>query len=156
TSTAEAVTPTPYTGCIPRAGRGRRPDMLRDASLTTLIAAARDGDGTAADEVYRRLYSDLRRLAKAQLSRARRSTPTLNTTALVHEAYLRLAPSEGLPVESERHFLNLAAKIMRGVVVDALRRRGAVKRGAGVRVDWPEELDPGVEQPLAPEDLLAL
>jgi len=123
--------------------------------MTTLLEAARGGDAAAADELYGRLYADLRRLARAQLARARRGTPTLNTTALVHEAYLRLAP-EGLAVESERHFLNLAAKVMRGLVVDALRRRGAAKRGAELRVDWPEGFEPSDEQPLSAEELLAL
>src|SRR5581483_5118720 len=124
--------------------------------LMSLLEAARGGDAAAADELYRRLYDELRRLARAQLGRGRRNHATLDTTALVHEAYLRLQPAEGLEVASERHFLNLAAKVMRALVVDTLRRKGAQKRGAALRADWPEGFEPGAPQPLSPEELLAL
>jgi RNA polymerase sigma factor (TIGR02999 family) len=130
--------------------------MQRDVALTTLLECARAGDAAAANELYQRLYGDLRRLARAQLSRTHRRGPTLNTTALVHEAYLRLVPAEGLAVESTNHFLNLAAKVMRGLIVDSLRRRDARKRGADVRVEWPEGFEPGMEQPLCAEEVLAL
>lgn len=126
-------------------------------ALTTLLEAARRGERSAADELFRRLYDDLKRLARAQLGRSgRRSGDTLDTTVLVHEAYLRLVPPAELAAEDRSHFLNLAARVMRHVVIDFARRRGAEKRGGGLRVSWPEGFDPAAEDALGPADLMAL
>jgi RNA polymerase sigma factor (TIGR02999 family) len=105
--------------------------------LTELLAASRNGDRAASDAVFARVYRDLHRLAHRQLASGgggpgRHSGETLNTTALVHEAYLRLVPGRGLPVESRAHFFNLAARVMRNVVVDFVRRKSADKRGGEV------------------------
>jgi RNA polymerase sigma factor (TIGR02999 family) len=143
----------PIQSTNPPAGGPGVPD---EPSITQLLDAVRSGDAAASDEIYRRLYTDLKRLARAQLSRERRETPTLDTTALVHEAYLRLVPVRGLAVEDSRHFLNLAAKVMRALVIDGLRRRQAAKRGVELLTTWPEGSEPGDDQPLSAEDLLAL
>lgn len=120
--------------------------------LTELLAASRNGDRAASDAVFARVYQDLHRLAHRQLAAGGvggRWGETLNTTALVHEAYLRLVPGRGLPVESRAHFFNLAARVMRNVVVDFVRRRSADKRGGeAVRVTLT-----GSAERMAQEDL---
>lgn len=126
------------------------------SDVTALLQAARQGDRGAGEELFARLYTDLKRLARAQLAHKRRPGETLDTTVLVHEAYLRLGGGSDLDAESQAHFFNLAARVMRNVVVDFARRRDAAKRGAALRVSWPEGHDPvaGGEGPEL--DLLAL
>ncbi|MEL6614452.1 MAG: ECF-type sigma factor [Bacteroidota bacterium] len=93
--------------------------------LSTLIDASRRGDAEASGALFEATYDELRRLAGRV--RSGRASETLNTTALVHEAYLKLA--DGVPAESRAHFLAIAAKAMRHVLVDAARRQSAQKRG---------------------------
>ncbi|HEV8579093.1 MAG TPA: ECF-type sigma factor [Thermoanaerobaculia bacterium] len=127
---------------------------MRAAELTSLIAAAREGDRAAEEELFSRVYADLKRLARAQIS-VRRPGETLDTTALVHEAYLRLDAS-GLDAQNRAHFFNLAARVMRHVVIDFVRRRDSDKRGAALRVSWPDQ-EPEAAGGAGPEpDLLAL
>ncbi|MEM0963464.1 MAG: ECF-type sigma factor [Bacteroidota bacterium] len=95
------------------------------ADLSTLLDASRAGDANASRQLFDATYDELRRLAGRV--RQGRASETLNTTALVHEAYLKLA--EGTPAETRAHFLAIAAKAMRHVIVDATRRRAAAKRG---------------------------
>ncbi len=115
------------------------------SDIASLLQAARAGDAGAVDQLFTALYADLRRLAHAQLSLRARRDDTLETTALVHEAYLRLAEPAGLAAEDRAHFLNLTARVMRHVVVDLARRRQAQKRGAAVLVSWPEGFEPGAD-----------
>jgi RNA polymerase sigma factor (TIGR02999 family) len=110
--------------------------------LTALLRAARAGERGATDQLFAALYTDLRRLAHAQLGRARGPSQTLETTSLVHEAYLRLVAPAGLAAEDQAHFFNLAARVMRHVVIDFARRRDSAKRGAALRVSWPEGFEP--------------
>ena len=102
------------------------------ADVTTLIAAARGGEHGASAALYERVYSELKRLAHVQLSVHGRPGRTLDTTALVHETYLRLAGPAGAQPADRAHFFNLAARVMRHVIVDFARRRDAEKRGGGV------------------------
>jgi len=95
-----------------------------------LIRAARDGDRSAVDELFALAYDELRSLA--QLIRARGAGETLNTTALVHEAYLKLQPERGLDLQDKAHFTRIVARAMRQVLIDAARRRVAEKRGGGM------------------------
>ncbi len=95
--------------------------------------------------------------------RARSSRPggrpgaTLDTTSLVHEAYLRLASPEALSAENRAHFFNLAARVMRHVIVDFARRRDAEKRGGGaVKVGLDEVGELAWQEAELPADLLAL
>jgi RNA polymerase sigma factor (TIGR02999 family) len=78
------------------------------------------------------MYDALRRLAHRE-RRRERPDGTIGTTALVHEAYLRLVDQQHARLESRLHFLNLAAQVMRRVLVDEARKRQAGKRGSGVR-----------------------
>lgn len=108
--------------------------------------------GPEFDRLFERVYAELRHLAHQV--RGRREGATLNTTALVHEAYLKLASSPSLNVKSREHFFALAARAMRQIVVDAARRQRADKRGWGaVFVTLDESAE---EQPLRAERLLAL
>jgi RNA polymerase sigma factor (TIGR02999 family) len=94
--------------------------------VTRLLGELREGDREAFDRVWDLLYSELRVLARSQL---RKPGATLDTTALVHEAYLKLVDAERIDLRDRSHFFALAAKVMREVVVDFARRTRAKKRG---------------------------
>lgn len=105
------------------------------AETTRLLRDWAEGDRTALDMLAPRVYKELRRVA-GNLMRAEQGARTLTATALVHEAYLRLVDASRIEVEHRAHFLALAAKIMRQILLDEARRRRAAKRGEGaVRVD---------------------
>lgn len=123
--------------------------------MTTLLEASRRGDPAAGDELFALLYAELKRLARAQLGRGRREN-FLDTTTLVHEAYLRLAPAGGLAAQDRAGLLNFAARVMRNVLIDMVRRREARKRGSALRVSWPEGFEPPAAAAPDPVDLLAL
>jgi RNA polymerase sigma factor (TIGR02999 family) len=89
------------------------------------------GDRAALEAVLPLVYDELRRLARYHL-RQQRPNHTLQATALVHEAYLRLSQEKGLRVENRAHFLGIAAQVMRWILLDYERNRQAAKRGAGV------------------------
>lgn len=94
---------------------------------TTLLDAARQGDPQAFRALYEMVYEELRRLAGKL--RQGRGADTLNTTALVHEAFVRLVPYEAAGWENRCHFFRTAAQAMRFVLVDYARKRKAAKRG---------------------------
>jgi RNA polymerase sigma factor (TIGR02999 family) len=98
--------------------------------VTELLAAWSEGSREALDRLMPLVYEQLRRLAHGELRRER-PDGTIGTTALVHEAYLRLVDQSRARMESRSHFFSLAARVMRRVLVDEARRRQAVKRGAG-------------------------
>jgi RNA polymerase sigma factor (TIGR02999 family) len=87
----------------------------------------KNGSNDASEALYARVYDELRCLAR--VVRSDGAPATLNTTALVHEAYLHLRPDNGLDVESRRHFFRLAARAMRQVIARFVRHRSAQKRG---------------------------
>lgn len=101
----------------------------RPNDITALLSAAGNGDATAFDELYERVYGELRALARTV--RRGRGEETLNTTALVHEAYLHLLPSRDLDWKDRSHFFGVAARAMRQVLSSAARRKLAEKRGGG-------------------------
>lgn len=96
--------------------------------ITALLRAAVGGDRLAADQAYALLYADLRRLARSRLRKSGEMT-LLDTTALVHESFLRLNGGRPLDFPDRHHFLAYAAKVMRTVVVDLVRARLADRRG---------------------------
>jgi len=111
-----------------------------------------NGDRKALEAILPLVYNELRRLARASL-RQQRSNHTLQTTALVHEAYLRLAGEKSPQVQNRAHFLGIAAQLMRWILVDYERNRRASKRGAGLtRIT----LDQSIAAPRRHVDLLAL
>jgi RNA polymerase sigma factor (TIGR02999 family) len=98
------------------------------AELNHLLEAVSAGDAGAIDEVFTLTYSELRQMAHQRLHRARRVT-SLDTTALVHECYLRLVRLGQLQTRNRSHFLAYAARVMRSIVVDFVRQRLAKRRG---------------------------
>jgi RNA polymerase sigma factor (TIGR02999 family) len=123
--------------------------------VTALIEAAGSGDAEAVQALFARVYDELKVLARKQLASS--FGHTLNTTGLVHEAYLKLARPEGRPLHGRVHFFALAAKAMRQIVIDHARARITEKRGGeNLQV---VELDQavGIADPdLAPDELLRL
>ena len=105
------------------------------AETTRLLRDWAEGDRAALDVLAPRVYKELRRVA-GNLMQAEQGGRTLTATALVHEAYLRLVDVSRVDVEHRAHFLALAAKVMRQILLDKARRRHAAKRGEGaIRVD---------------------
>ena len=96
--------------------------------VTLLLRAMRDGEAGAFDRLVPLVYDELRRIAHGHLRR-HRSGHTLDTTGLVHEAYLKLAEQGGLDLRDRGHFLAVSARAMRQVLVDFARARMAAKRG---------------------------
>jgi len=109
--------------------------------VTSLLVAWSDGDDSALAQLVPRVYDELRRIAHHHL-RAERPGRTLQTTALVHEAYLRLVDTRRMRWESRAHFLSVAAQAMRRILVDAARARGARKRGRNAAVVPLDEAGP--------------
>jgi len=107
--------------------------------VTQLLAQASSGDAVARATLFDVLYRELRRLAEGAM-RAERANHTLQPTALVHEAFLRLAGNQGR-FENRAHFLGVAASAMRRVLVDHARGRNAHKRGHGATLVTVNDLD---------------
>ena len=107
------------------------------ADVTRLLAAHSEGDAEAFAELVPLVYDELRRLAGSQLRRLRFGE-TLNTTALVHEAYLRLVDQSSVG-QNRHHFYSLCARVMRQIIVDSARRKGSQKRGGLQRVTRVDE-----------------
>jgi RNA polymerase sigma factor (TIGR02999 family) len=109
--------------------------------VTRILSAIEHGDPSAADQLLPLVYDELRKLAAAKLAQEKPGQ-TLQATALVHEAYLRLVDSEKAQQWNSRgHFFAAAAEAMRRILVDQARRKQADKHGGGrVRIDLPEAL----------------
>jgi RNA polymerase sigma factor (TIGR02999 family) len=121
-------------------------------NVTQLLHLVRAGDPQALDRLVPLVYEELRSLAKRELHREQQGH-TLHATALVHEAYLKLAGS-GMPASDRAHFLAIAARAMRQVLVDHARRRKAAKRGGEmVRTTLA---DSGASVNFRPDELIAL
>jgi RNA polymerase sigma factor (TIGR02999 family) len=125
--------------------------------VTRLLEAAEAGDREALERLVPLVYEDLRRVAHRQLDREG-GGHTLQTTALIHEAYLKLAGGGSVNATSRAHFLAIAARAMRQVLVDYARRRKAAKRGGGVISvtlgDQPQPVDASAEDLLALDEAL--
>lgn len=116
---------------------------MHDADeITSLAQRWSAGDEGALEQLIERTYPKLRRLARRQ-ARANGHDPTIDTTALVHEAYLHLAGDRDNAWPSRAHFYAFCSKVMRRVLIDYARRRNALKRGGTlVRVPLAEDLAP--------------
>jgi RNA polymerase sigma factor (TIGR02999 family) len=99
-----------------------------EPDITGLLVAWRAGDRTALDRLFPLVYDELRRIAHRQLGRER-PDHTLGTTALVHEAYLKLVDQTRAQLTDRAHFFAVAARAMRRILVDYARRHSAAKRG---------------------------
>jgi RNA polymerase sigma factor (TIGR02999 family) len=126
--------------------------MSGQPDLTALLVAWTDGDDGARGRLIDAAYPELRALARRRLSRERQAE-SLSPTALVHEAYLKLINQRHVRWKNRAHFFGIAAHLMRRILVDHARARGAAKRTAGRRVplrDVADETNP------VDVDLLAL
>jgi RNA polymerase sigma factor (TIGR02999 family) len=103
-------------------------DQPTAGEVTRLLALARTGDPGAVDRLFPLVYDELRRLARLRL---RAGPDTLQPTGLVHEAYMKLAGTSAIAAEDRAHFLGIAGRAMRQVLVDRARARSAHKRGGG-------------------------
>jgi RNA polymerase sigma factor (TIGR02999 family) len=124
----------------------------KPGAVTQLLHQWQKGDRQALDEVTRLVYAELRRLATAHLRRER-SSHTLQPTALVNEAYMRLCGNAPATVQDRAHFLAIAAREMRRVLIDHARKRSADKRGGDA---VPVELDDALLSPERSDILTAL
>jgi RNA polymerase sigma-70 factor, ECF subfamily len=108
---------------VPESGRGE---------ITELLLAWRGGDASALDKLIPLVYAELRRLAHRYM-RNERPDHTLETAALINEAYLRLVDTSGLDLRGRAHFLALAAQVMRRILVESARSRRTARRGADAK-----------------------
>jgi len=123
-----------------RAGYG----VPMERPLSTLILSADGGDGQASEALFSALYRELRGLARRELARSGPGA-SLGVTSLLHEAYLDIAEREGVAFPDRARFLAYAARVMRGLIIDGLRRRQARKRGGGFEITSLDGKDVGGE-----------
>jgi RNA polymerase sigma factor (TIGR02999 family) len=124
------------------------------SDVTHILEAIDKGDRRAADELLPLVYDELRRLAAAKMA-AEQSAQTLDATALVHEAYLRLVGVTGEQKFANRgHFFAAAAEAMRRILIDSARRKKAVRHGGGLRRVELCELDLATDS--SPDELILL
>jgi RNA polymerase sigma factor (TIGR02999 family) len=117
--------------------------MTPSTDVTKLLVAWSAGDQDALDRLLPMVYAELRQVARNQLRRERQS-PTLQPTALVNEAYMRLVQFTRIKWQNRAQFFATCARLMRQILVDAARARGVAKRGGGaIRVTFDEALVPG-------------
>jgi RNA polymerase sigma factor (TIGR02999 family) len=109
----------------------------QEHEITELLAEWREGNQTALDELYPLVYDELHRLARRYMSRERKGH-TLQTTALINEAYVRLVDQRSVQWANRSHFFAISAQIMRRILIDHARRHAYAKRGGGAR---PVSLD---------------
>ena len=107
---------------------GSREEIRMETDVTALLARLSQGDRAAYDTLLPVVYAELKRVAQGYMSRER-GDHTLQTTALVHEACLRLFEFRGATWENRSHFVRVAARAMRRVLIDYARERGRLKRG---------------------------
>jgi RNA polymerase sigma-70 factor, ECF subfamily len=112
--------------------------------ITELLHRIQTGEPEALNAVIPLVYSELKKLASAHLNREDR-VRSLQTTALVHETFLRLAGSRHPSYENRSHFYGIASRLMRQILVDAARARATEKRSAGVEVPMTDIPDMGQE-----------
>jgi RNA polymerase sigma factor (TIGR02999 family) len=108
--------------------------------IAALLSRVSGGDRSAFDQLIPLVYRELHRIAEGYLGRELRNQ-TLQPTALIHEAYLRLRESNGAGYQNRAHFLGIAARVMRQILVDHARSRQAAKRGANVKVAFEQRYD---------------
>ena len=124
------------------------------SGITHILKGSEQGNREAADELLPLVYEELRRLAGAKMAQEA-SGHTLQATALVHEAWLRLVKSNGQPrFENRAHFFGAAAEAMRRILVDSARRKKRVKHGGELERSDVELVD--LPLPMASDDLLAM
>ncbi len=104
--------------------------MKNTSNVTEVLIAARKGEDDAQNQLWAIVYDELRKIAHLQL-RSESNRRMLSTTALVHEAYLRLVDEQSIEWKNRAHFFGIASRVMRRVIVDNARKQCAQKRGGG-------------------------
>ena len=117
-------------------------DPSSNGPFSQLLEKWRAGDSEALNALVPLVYADVRKLAHRYLQK-QRPNHTLQSTALVHEAYLRLAKHERMRFENRAHFFAVLARIMRQILVDYARRYHAAKRDVGIKLVLDEAIAPG-------------
>lgn len=131
------------------------PSASSASSVTELLARSQGGDGAALQQLYAQLYPDIKRVARARLAQAG-GVVGLNTTALVHEGFLRMAEQAGLQGASRGQFFAYVGQVLRSVVIDHLRSQGRDKRGGDqIMVTLSAAADVAAP-PTAAADLMAI
>lgn len=125
----------------------------QEINITRILAGVQQGDSKAAEELFPVVYHELRRLAAAKMARELPGQ-TLQATALVHEAWLRLAGPGQPPWQNRAHFFGAAGEAMRRILVEKARRKKRLKRGANPEMVALDECD--IASPMPDEELLAL
>jgi len=124
------------------------------SDVTRILSKIDSGDPSAANQLLPLVYDELRKLAAAKLAHEKPGQ-TLQATALVHEAYLRLAGgAPGQSFNSRGHFFGAAAEAMRRILVEQARRKQSQRRGAGMKPQSLEQIE--IEAPQSSVDLLAV
>jgi RNA polymerase sigma factor (TIGR02999 family) len=126
---------------------------IRVGEVTQILEQVEQGDPRAADQLLPLVYEELRRLAAAKMSREN-AGHTLQATALVHEAWLRIAGSDHQQWRGRSHFFGAAAEAMRRILIDKARQKATLKRGQGPEVDEFHESQ--IELTAPPDEILAV
>lgn len=126
-----------------------------DPRLTQLLQAWQQGNAPAGEQLVPLVYAELRRIARVKLG-AERGGHTLQPTALVHEAWLRLMQQHGADWQNRGQFFAIATQAMRRILVDYARRRQAAKRGSGEPIESIDELAAVLVSPVPDDQLVAL
>lgn len=118
---------------------------MSDTPITETLSRVVSGDDHAAEEIYPVIYDELRRIAGARM-RQERKGHTLDPTALVNEAFMRVVGQGNADITSKNHFIAIASMAMQRILVDHARSRGAIKRGGDrsrkeLHADLPEQID---------------
>ena len=113
--------------------------MSEVSEITILLNRISEGDGEVTEELLPLVYAELRKLAQGYMQNER-SDHTLQATALVHEAYIRLVDWERVSWQNRAHFFAVAARVMRRILVDYARRKKAQKRGFGQKLELSEAI----------------
>jgi RNA polymerase sigma factor (TIGR02999 family) len=128
-------------------------ETKKSSKITKILAAINQGDPNAAQDLFAAVYQELRKMARAKMAQERPGH-TLQPTALVHEAYIRLMTGEGSRWENRAHFFSAAAEAMRRILIDHARKKLANKRHGNLeRINLDETL--AIQEP-QPNDLIVL
>ena len=120
----------------------------QEHEITQLLAEWREGNQAALDDLYPLVYDELHRLARRYMSRERKGH-TLQTTALINEAYVRLVDQRNVQWANRSHFFAISAQIMRRILIDHARRHAYAKRGGGARQVSLDETATVIQEDLA-------
>lgn len=112
----------------PRSPPSPKPEMATAAAITELLAGSARGDAASVQQLYATLYPEIKRVARLRLAHSGHAAG-LNTTALVHEGFLRMADQQGLQGQTRGQFFAYVGRVLRSVVIDHLRAEGRDKRG---------------------------